>query len=872
MADLVDALTEREHEILSCLIEGLSNAEIGSRLHITPQTVRWYNTQIYSKLGVKKRADAVATAIERGLLDVSPSIESIRHNLPNQTTHFIGREKELVELAHLLQDERLRLITILASGGMGKTRLALEISRQQMLNYPDGVFFVALAPINSPSHLVTNIADALGLHFHGDREPKHQLLEYLADKQLLLILDNFEHLLNAASFVNDILKTTTQLTVLVTSRERLGLTSEKIFSISGMVFPDWETPEDALEYDAVQLFMQCSRMVRTDFEPQADDLRYLARICRLTEGMPLAIMLSAAWVDVLSLEEIATEIQESVNFLATEMRDLPRRQWSIRAVFDPTWKRLNEDEQNVFMKFAVFRGGCTREAAQAVTGASLRQMQTFVNKALLTRTSDRRYEIHELLRQYAEEHLKASDQLEETYDNHSHYFCNFLAEHESDIKEGRQTQAKQEILADFENIRSAWNHAIDQRQNQLIDQSAEGLLWFCIIDGRYEESKELFQKPYRVFSSEQPNEFKFTWKRIQTRLFLLERWRVSNYSEPADTLLLMQQYLEFAQEINHKSEIGVALFLLADMVFLKKQNDIAMKLYENCLAHLNALNEKFYLSWAIQMMGVRQLGAGDYERAISTLEQSLEIKKEINDKYGLASVLYNLGDAQTRYTGNIEKAEDYFWASSQQSLTYRLGAESYIPLLKGDFERATEMATAREVGPDGIYATPHHVGRSLYLSAYGILTCINGDYDAARDYCLDGLAVAPRELYATYAEWGLALIACAQEDFDEAIRANHALLQYALNTNAPGQMTWGLPAGAMIAVHQGDTEKAVHLMSLAFNHPASTSGWLENWSLIQQFLDELKSELGAEAYETAWEHAKTLELKHVIEEWLAIYQ
>ena len=201
-----------------------------------------------------------------------------------------------------------------------------------------------------------------------------------------------------------------------------------------MIFPDWETPADALEYDAVKLFMQSARLASTDFQLKTDDLIYLARICRLTEGMPLAIVLAAAWVDVLSLEDIANEIQESVDFLATELQDLPRRQWSIRAVFDPTWKRLKEDEQAVFMKFAVFRGGCTRAAAQTVTGANLRHLQTFVNKALLTRNPEGRYEIHGLLRQYAEEQLAKSAQLDEVYDQHSLYFCELLAQSEAGLK------------------------------------------------------------------------------------------------------------------------------------------------------------------------------------------------------------------------------------------------------------------------------------------------------------------------------------------------------------------------------------------------------------------------------------------------------
>ena len=198
MVDLLDSLTEREQEILTLLVEGLSNNEIASRLHIASQTVRWYNSQIYSKLNVKNRRDAVKKATTQGILNF-PVKQASRHNLPAQTTPFIGREDELIKLGTLIRDDNIRLITILASGGMGKTRLCLEASSQQMQYFTDGTFFIALAPLNSTNHIVTSIAEAFGLQFHSDRSPEQQLLDYLSDKRMLLVLDNFEHLLGAVT-------------------------------------------------------------------------------------------------------------------------------------------------------------------------------------------------------------------------------------------------------------------------------------------------------------------------------------------------------------------------------------------------------------------------------------------------------------------------------------------------------------------------------------------------------------------------------------------------------------------------------------------------------------------------------------------------
>ena len=430
LMDSYESLTDREHEILKLIAEGHTNREIAGRMHLAYKTIKWYNTQLYSKLGVSNRDDAIQQAQLRGLLETendAQPVNDLPHNLPHQTTPFIGRQQELSHLAQLIDNPNTRLLTILAPGGMGKTRLALAAAAQQLTHFVDGGFFVPLAPLSSPDDIVTAIAENVRFSFYGSEPPKQQLFGYFQERNVLLLLDNFEHLLDGAPLVADLLKAAPNVTVLATSREKLNLSGETVFTLSGMHFPTWETPEDALQYDAVELFMQSALRVRPDFELQTHDLTYLARICRLTAGMPLGIVLAAGWLDILSLERIAGEIQQGIDILETEQRDVPERHQSVRATFNYSWARLPTAEQSAFMKLSVFRGGFTTDAAQTVAAANVRSLRRLTNKSLVQALPDGRYDIHELLRQYAEEKLQSGGDADTIYATHKDYFGGFYA-------------------------------------------------------------------------------------------------------------------------------------------------------------------------------------------------------------------------------------------------------------------------------------------------------------------------------------------------------------------------------------------------------------------------------------------------------------
>jgi predicted ATPase len=399
-----------------------------------------------------------------GLPDSFPplvSMDAVPNNLPQQLTEFVGRVHELEEAKRLLG--QTRMLTILAPGGTGKSRLAIQTAADLVGAFPDGVFFIGLADITVSSDIVQTIAEELGVGFAADEDAQSQLLGYLANKRQLLLFDNFEHLQDGATIVTEILKAAPNVTVLATSRTKLNLSGETTFSLGGLD-TTWDRPEDAVSTSGVALFVDAAKRANAGFSLELDDLDPLAEILELTGGAPLGILLAAAWVDMLPLSEIAEEIRKSLDFLETEMGDVPDRHRSVRAVFDYSWALLSEDERQVFAALSVFHGGFTREAASAVTGASLRNLQSLVNKSLLTpNPKTGRYSVHELLRQYAEAVLhEDSERCGAIEDAHAAYYGNLTEEVTGKIASADQRALLATVEADLDNIRSAWRHYLSK--------------------------------------------------------------------------------------------------------------------------------------------------------------------------------------------------------------------------------------------------------------------------------------------------------------------------------------------------------------------------------------------------------------------------
>ncbi|MFN8418603.1 MAG: AAA family ATPase [Anaerolineae bacterium] len=531
----------------------------------------------------------------------------IARDLPTQPTSFIGRTQELAEIVALLDNPDCHLLTLVGPGGIGKTRLALEIASimdQRQANadtetetdadtlsaYSQGVYFVPLQPLNSPEFMLTALAEAMGLQFYAGGDPRDQLYDYLCSKDLLLILDNFEHLLEGVDLVTDLLINAPQLKLLVTSRETLNLQEEWLYQVKGMRYPEHEDTavSDAEAYSAVRLFMQNARRVRPDFSLSAEQ-RAVLRICKLVEGMPLALEITAAWLRRLPTEEIVRQIEYGLDILENPVRNVPARHRSIRAVFEHSWLLLDGAECSVFPKLAVFRGGFRREAAERVAGATLGILSALVDKSLLYVDASGRYDLHELLRQFAEEKLSESpSDHRQAREDHCDYYVEFLsrAYHGMKVHDSRTLD---EINIELKNLRSAWHWALEHRQ--MAERTDE---YMCLA--LFYQFRCLFQEGYE-----------FSAKTVEA----LRRVPVS---EALGSSLMMQAwFVELGSQQHNRSRV----------------------LYEEALAAAEHTGDIFLVTAIYMRLSEVEVQLGNYERARELVQRCIELTKSANSALAL---------------------------------------------------------------------------------------------------------------------------------------------------------------------------------------------------------------------------------------------
>ncbi|TFG69766.1 MAG: NACHT domain-containing protein, partial [Anaerolineales bacterium] len=435
-----------------------------------------------------------------GSLSSSPQKVGLVHNLPLTSGPFIGREVETGEIQEFLQNPACRLLTLVGPGGIGKTRLVLEtlsewLSRQTEKEF-DGVTYVSLIPLHTVEAIVPAITQAIGFHLSPGRDHRQQLMEYLGQKRWLLILDSFEHLPDGVGFVSDVLRATPHVKILVTSRTRLNLQEEFCYPVNGLRYSEeiHGDIECVRDYASVKLFMQASHQVFPRYVPAETDLIEIAHICRLVQGIPLYILLAAAWIAVLNPAEIAGEIGKNFDFMKADWPDIPDRQRSLRAVFDYSWYLLSRREQELFLALCVFSGGFTRGAAQNVGGASLHELKALADKSMLQCMPSGRYNIHDLLQQYGRSKCDAQSELCTTSrDRHCAYYMTALHHWEAELDGSGQQKAMTQMEVEIENIRAAWQWAVEHAQVERLGKAMEGLVHFFWHSGRGTEAVAAFQ-------------------------------------------------------------------------------------------------------------------------------------------------------------------------------------------------------------------------------------------------------------------------------------------------------------------------------------------------------------------------------------------
>ena len=610
--------------------------------------------------------------------------EVLRHNLPTRLTAFLGRETELAALYSLLSEADNRLITIVAPGGMGKTRLSLEAAGQMISSFPQGVYFVALERITSADMIVQAVAEVLPISLSSQEDPRSRVVNYLRDKKILLVMDNFEHVLDGATFMQEILSAAPQVQVLASSRARLNLTGETVFQIEGLSTRDGES--------AVQLFAQNAKRMQPQFELTKEVLPVVTRICRLVGGLPLAIVLAAAWIDSLSVDEIASEIETSIDMLETEKRDIPSRQRSVRAVIESSWDQVDASAQTLLKRLSVFRGGFTRLAAQEAAGASLRGLSQLVDKALLRRDLvTGRYSIHELLRQYAEEQLKHSAQEElSAHENHARYFASFIKTCSIHMHEERQKATLPEIEADIDNIRVAWKYWADQQNTEGLLAFIDAMWIFFEVRGSFAPAIQFFDEAANQLTSD---EAEVVCARAELRA--RQAWFTALLGLPDEGLKIAQESINTLKQYNSPTIVVNTYSCVTINAIFTNNFPVLFQTVEEMLAHAEQSGDAWDRGWALIWGGFTLLLQQQVEKAVVAGQEAVAIFERLENPFGLSVATGIILGTISMAAGNIGDAKIYFQRGVQAAREI-----NYLRLLQISYDNLGTVALLEnEIGP-----------------------------------------------------------------------------------------------------------------------------------------------------------------------------
>lgn len=589
--------------------------------------------------------------------------ESYPNNLPSQLTSLIGRNEELAEIERLLRQTHLRLLTLTGSGGTGKTRLALEVAADLLRHFAHGVFFVDLAPVSDPDLVVSAIAQTLGIT-EASENLVGALKRHLRDKEVLLLLDNFEQLLTAAPLVTELLATCHQLKVLVTSRALLHLHGEYEFPVQPLGVPDTassQSVEALLEYASIVLFTQRARAVKPDLEIKIETAQIVAEICTRLDGLPLAIELAAAQVKVLPPRAMLARLDNRLKLLIGGACDLPARQQTMRSTIAWSYDLLDEPEKKLFRRLAVFVGGFTLEAAEVVCNIAaenridiLQSVAALTNKSLLRQTEqpdgEPRFMILETIREYAFEQLEASEETSTVRRQHANFFLELIERVEPELSGANQGIWLDRLETEHGNLRAALLWARENEEVEVGSRIAGALGRFWLMHSYLSEGRERLAEFLALTGPD---------ARPETRAKLLTSAATlaQNQGDYTAARSLFDESLAIWQEIGNKERIAASLTSLGWIAWRQSDYPAARALSQEGLVLNRKLGNKQGIAHSLNNLGFVAHHEGDYATARCFHEESLSLRRELGDKRGIAFAQANLGWA-------IHKLGDYEQAAN----------------------------------------------------------------------------------------------------------------------------------------------------------------------------------------------------------------
>ncbi|HSM55616.1 MAG TPA: tetratricopeptide repeat protein [Candidatus Sulfomarinibacteraceae bacterium] len=797
--------------------------------------------------------------------------------LPPQPTPFVGRRRELDAIGNRLDDPACRLLTLVGAGGAGKTRLALQVAEARRDDYLNGVTFASLAGASAAT-APTAVAAAMGLSLEGKTPARQQVLDYLRGQELLLVLDNLEHLgEQGAALVQSILDAAPHVQILATSRQPLQLRAEWLSRVGGLAFlqESGEPPAAgrSQSHDAVHLFVACIRRVRPDLALDGQTARAIHRICRLVQGLPLAIELAAGALWQHTPAEAAAQIEHNLDFLAGSLHDAPARQRSMRATFAYSWDLLSSDEQQFFAALSVFAGSFSAGAAAAVSGEAQRAqalLPALAAKSLLQPDGEGRYRLHELLQRYAAEQLARAPAREmAAQERHGAYYLDLLCDLHGDSQGPRAVEATVALAEHMENVRQAWQWAVAQQDEALINRALHPLYTFYVIRCWYEEGDEMLGSAAAMIEAlPQNRERELLAARIWARQGKL--CETTTYSGRAERLY--RRSLALFGEHDVHEEIGMPLQGLGFLAYMQGDNAQARNYLQDSLAAFERVGQPAGMAAALNTLAQVARRQGEFGEAQEACRRGLQIRRELGDLKGVASSLNILGLILAE-TGEFEEAQEALQESVSLSrrLDNRTGVSNALAnLVQVAFQLGDKEAARRyaEEGLDAYRELGDRWGVAISLNNLGCLADERGDLTEARRLFQESVAIyrdvgVRSGLSTALGNLGDAYVLLGQ--LDEAAASLCEALQVAAAGKDTPNMLLALGGLGCLLLEQGHEERALPLLLFVRDHPKNRP-WSRN--KIAARLSSLLLELPQAQQTRLKAESRTLTLDELVDRFL----